>query len=158
MALTLALAKGADVVLLDEPLAELDPLARRAAMRLVMTEVAERSATVVYSTHVLAELEPVCDHVVVLGQGMVLLMGAVEELVCSHSLVSGPAPRLARLAHAVGPRPSSGAGTVLVERPPLALDDHGLVARPPSISEVCLAYLSAPYPGRTPEPLSGARR
>lgn len=107
-------------MLLDEPLAELVPLARRAAMCLVMAEVAERSATVVYSTHVLAELETVCDHVVVLGRGRVLVHGEVEALVGSHSVVTGPALQLARLGQCVGGGPGGGTGTLVLERPPLA--------------------------------------
>lgn len=154
--LTLALGKNAGVVLLDEPLAELVPLARRAAMCLVMAEVAERSATVVYSTHVLAELETVCDHVVVLGRGRVLVHGEVEALVGSHSVVTGPALQLARLGQCVGGGPGGGTGTLVLERPPLALDDHGLVARPPSVSELCLAYLSKERPGH--ESVAGAGR
>ena len=69
VALTLALAKRPELLLLDEPVASLDPLARREFLQTVLEAVAERELTVVLSSHILADLERVCDHLVILAVG-----------------------------------------------------------------------------------------
>ena len=75
VALTLALAKRPELLLLDEPVASLDPLARREFMQTVLEAVAERELTVVLSSHILADLERVCDHLVILVAGRTQLVG-----------------------------------------------------------------------------------
>jgi ABC-2 type transport system ATP-binding protein len=87
LALVLALARRPQVLLLDEPLSEMDPVARETTMRALMVAVAETGLTVVLSSHVLAELEGVCDHLLLLDQGGVRLEGDVEELVEGHRVV-----------------------------------------------------------------------
>jgi ABC-type multidrug transport system, ATPase component len=79
-------------VLLDEPFAGLDPLAGREFLQLLMDGVAETSATVVIASHVIADIERVCDHIVLLTEGGVRLAGNVEELLESHRILMGPAP------------------------------------------------------------------
>jgi len=90
VALALALAKRPRLLLLDEPLASLDPLARREFMQALMGAAAEDGLTVVLSSHVVAELERVCDHLVLLTSGRVRLAGEVDELIASHRLLTGP--------------------------------------------------------------------
>lgn len=80
VALALALGKRPGLLLLDEPLADLDPLAREAVLRALMVEARTQSITVVLSSHVLAELEGVCDHLVLLHKGQILLAGDVGQL------------------------------------------------------------------------------
>ncbi|SER49611.1 ABC-2 type transport system ATP-binding protein [Lentzea albida] len=80
VALALALGKRPRLLLLDEPLADLDPLAREAVLRVLMSEARMQGMTVVLSSHVLAELEGVCDHLVLLHRGRVLLAGDVNRL------------------------------------------------------------------------------
>jgi ABC-2 type transport system ATP-binding protein len=80
VALTLALGKRPSLLLLDEPLADLDPLARETVLRTLVTEARTQGITVLLSSHVLAELEGVCDHLVLLHQGRVLLAGDVARL------------------------------------------------------------------------------
>jgi ABC-2 type transport system ATP-binding protein len=90
VALTLALAKQPDVLLLDEPVASLDPLARREFMQSVMEEVAERGMTVVLSSHIVADLERICDHLVILARSRTQLAGQIDQLLAEHRLLVGP--------------------------------------------------------------------
>ncbi|WP_372457237.1 ABC transporter ATP-binding protein [Streptomyces olivaceus] len=89
VALALALGKRPDLLLLDEPMADLDPVVRQEVMGTLLAETAERGTTLLMSTHVLAELENVCDYLVVLSGGEVRLAGDVEELLSVHTVVTG---------------------------------------------------------------------
>jgi ABC-2 type transport system ATP-binding protein len=94
VALALTLAKKPDMLLLDEPLSNLDPLARREFMQVLMDVVAEEGLTVVLSSHIIADLERTCDYLVILAQGQVQLAGEIEGLLDSHrTLVGGPSDR-----------------------------------------------------------------
>ena len=90
LALTLAIAKRPDLLLLDEPVASLDPLARREFLQVLMEVVAEHGVTVVLSSHLVADLERVCDHLVILVASQVQLAGDVTELLAQHRRISGP--------------------------------------------------------------------
>lgn len=90
LALTLAVAKRPDLLLLDEPVASLDPLARREFLQDLMEAVAEQEVSVVLSSHLISDLERVCDYLIVLVASRVLVAGPVEELLATHHLVSGP--------------------------------------------------------------------
>jgi ABC-2 type transport system ATP-binding protein len=84
LALTIALARHPDLLVLDEPLAALDPLARHDFMASVAAAVAAEGISVVLSSHVVAELEQVADYLIVLGHGQVLVTGDVADLVATH--------------------------------------------------------------------------
>jgi ABC-2 type transport system ATP-binding protein len=84
LALTLAIAKQPELLLLDEPVAALDPLARRAFLQSLMEFVAEEGASVVLSSHLVADLERVCDHLIVLAGGRVQTDGEIDELLARH--------------------------------------------------------------------------
>ena len=90
VALTLAIAKRPELLLLDEPVAALDPLARREFLQGLMEVVAEHGVTVVLSSHLVADLERVCDYLVVLVRSQVQLSGDVGTLLASHHRLSGP--------------------------------------------------------------------
>ncbi|MDZ5445240.1 ABC transporter ATP-binding protein [Micromonospora sp. 4G57] len=90
VALALALAKRPRLLLLDEPVASLDPLARREFLQSLMGSVAESETTVLLSSHLLADLERVCDYLIVLNAAQVQLAGAVDDLVASHRQLVGP--------------------------------------------------------------------
>jgi len=90
LALTLAVAKRPEVLLLDEPVAALDPLARREFLQGLMQIVADQKASVVLSSHLVSDLERVCDYLVVLVDSRVRLAGDIDELVASHYRLSGP--------------------------------------------------------------------
>jgi ABC-2 type transport system ATP-binding protein len=91
VALTLALAKRPRLLLLDEPVASLDPLARREFLQALMGGVADEGTTVLLSSHLLGDLERVCDHLIVLNSGRVQVLGGVEQLVADHRLLIGAA-------------------------------------------------------------------
>jgi ABC-2 type transport system ATP-binding protein len=90
LALTLALSRRPRLLVLDEPMASLDPLARHDFMASVLAATAEDGVSVVLSSHVLAELERVADYLVILTRGRVQVVGEVDDLLASHLLASGP--------------------------------------------------------------------
>ena len=108
LALAVALGKRPALLLLDEPFARLDPLAAREFLQLLMDGVSELEATVVIASHVIADIERVSDHIVLLGDGHVRLEGSAEELIASHRLLTGAARPLGRIP---GCRRSSASGT-----------------------------------------------
>jgi ABC-2 type transport system ATP-binding protein len=85
LALTIALARRPDLLVLDEPLAALDPLARHDFMESVMETAAADGISVVLSSHVVAELERMASYLIVLSSGQVTVTGTVDELVAAHS-------------------------------------------------------------------------
>jgi ABC-2 type transport system ATP-binding protein len=89
LALTLAIAKRPELLVLDEPVASLDPLARREFLQDLMTIVAEHGVSVVLSSHLTADLERVCDYIVVLVASQVQVAGDVNDLLGSHHRLSG---------------------------------------------------------------------
>jgi ABC-2 type transport system ATP-binding protein len=90
LALTLAVAKRPELLILDEPVASLDPLARREFLQDLMESVAEQDLSVVLSSHLVADLERACDYLIVLVRSRVLVAGPVDELLATHHLLSGP--------------------------------------------------------------------
>jgi ABC-2 type transport system ATP-binding protein len=90
VALTLALAKEPQLLVLDEPVASLDPLARREFLNAVLEAAAEGGVSVILSSHIVAELERVCDYLVTLIDGRPQLVGSISEIVASHRLLIGP--------------------------------------------------------------------
>jgi ABC-2 type transport system ATP-binding protein len=89
LALTLALGKRPELLILDEPVASLDPLARREFLQDLMETVAEQQVSVVLSSHLISDLERVCDYLIVLADSRVRVAGLVDELLASHHLLSG---------------------------------------------------------------------
>jgi len=147
VALALALAKRPELLLLDEPLASLDPLARRQFLQELMDAVAGDGLAVVLSSHLVAELERVCDHLVLLDGGRVRLAGDIEGVVAEHRLLVGPreAARPAGV-HVVAAEQAQRQTTLWVrgEPPDLAA---GWGVSPLSLEDVVLAYLAGPAPG-----------
>ncbi len=90
LALTLAVAKRPELLILDEPVASLDPLARREFLQDLMEAVAEQELSVVLSSHLVADLERVCDYLVVLVGSQVRIAGPVDELLAAHHVLVGP--------------------------------------------------------------------
>ncbi len=90
LALTLAIAKRPELLILDEPIASLDPLARREFLQILMESTAEHELSVVMSSHLVADLERVCDYLIVLVDSRVRVDGDVDGLLASHHLVTGP--------------------------------------------------------------------
>jgi ABC-2 type transport system ATP-binding protein len=105
LALTVALARRPDLLVLDEPLAMLDPVARDDFMASVQKAVAETDISVVLSSHVLAELERMADYLIVLSRGQVQVAGEVGDLLAGHRMLTGPAAESGELT---GPAAESG--------------------------------------------------
>jgi ABC-2 type transport system ATP-binding protein len=90
LALTLAIAKRPRLLILDEPVASLDPLARREFLQDLMEAVAEHEVSVILSSHLVSDLERVCDYLVVLAASRVQIAGDVDALIASHHRLIGP--------------------------------------------------------------------
>ena len=91
VAIAMALGRLPRLLLLDEPLSDLDPLARDEKLRIIMTEVADRGTTVVMSSHLLSDLREVCDHLLLITDGRVQASGDIEEVLAQHRILIGPA-------------------------------------------------------------------
>jgi ABC-2 type transport system ATP-binding protein len=90
LALTLGIAKRPELLILDEPVAALDPLARREFLQDLMAAVAEHELSVVLSSHLVSDLERVCDHLVVLVGSRVQVAGDIDALLATHHRLTGP--------------------------------------------------------------------
>ncbi|WP_298335181.1 ABC transporter ATP-binding protein [Ferrimicrobium sp.] len=90
LALTLAVAKRPELLVLDEPVANLDPLARREFLQGLMEVVADNGTSVILSSHLVADLERVCDYLVVLVDSRVQVAGDIDELLNTHFRLTGP--------------------------------------------------------------------
>jgi ABC-2 type transport system ATP-binding protein len=149
LALTLGLARHPRLLVLDEPTAPLDPVARHDFMATVLTSMADDGVSVVLSSHMLAELERVTDYLVLIGQGHVRLNDEVDDLLATHRLVSAATPdRLSGLDGEVIESSTMGAQTHQLIRlaspdAPLPLDCE---ARPVGLEELALAYLRESAP------------
>ncbi|MFF8371441.1 ABC transporter ATP-binding protein [Streptomyces lydicus] len=149
VAFALAFGKRPELLLLDEPMSDLDPLARHELSGLLMAEAAEHGTTVLMSSHMLSEMEDMCDYLVVLAEGRLRMAGQTEELVPAHMLVTGVAggdsgvpDELLRQHTVVESRVSGRQFSALVRpRGPLSDSWEALV---PSMEEVLLACLRSP--------------
>jgi len=155
LALTVALARRPDLLVLDEPLAMLDPLARHDFMASVMAAVGDDGVSVVLSSHVLAELERVASYLIVLSHGQIQVAGEVDDLLAGHRVLTGPAAETdqqARRMRVVQSRRDGEQSHLLVKtEAPADPVPPGWAAQDVSLEELVLAYLregaSAP-PGR----------
>jgi ABC-2 type transport system ATP-binding protein len=156
LALTLALARRPRLLILDEPMAMLDPLARHDFMATVMAAVAEDGVSVVLSSHVLTELERVADYLVLISRGRVHVAGEVDSLLAGHSLLTGPAADArGYAAHLDVVHASHGqAEAHLLVRLNAATDSlpPEWQAHSVSLEELTLAYLRAPDAMALPGP------
>src|SRR6202035_3495389 len=98
LALTLALARRPRLLVLDEPMAMLDPLARHDFMAAVLTAAGEDGVSVLLSSHLLGELERVADYLVLMSRGRVQVAGEVDDLLASHRILTGPAAEASKCA------------------------------------------------------------
>ncbi|HEY7348618.1 MAG TPA: ABC transporter ATP-binding protein [Ktedonobacterales bacterium] len=161
VALVLALAKRPDLLLLDEPLASLDPLARREFLRTLMEAVAESGLTVLLSSHIIGDLERVCDYLVILSASQVQLAGDIEEMVKGHKRLVGPRQEVEALAsvHTIIEASHTERQTTLLVRTNGPVFGPTWEAQPVSLEDIVLAYLSQQAAPRQPAaPAARARR
>ncbi|MFJ9932837.1 ATP-binding cassette domain-containing protein [Streptomyces virginiae] len=145
VALALALGKRPRLLLLDEPMADLDPLARHRLMGALMADTAENGTSVVMSSHIVAELEGACDHLLLVDGGRVRLSGPVDDVVAAHRLISGPATASADLApHTVVESRTTGRLLTALARPHGPLDTDTWQTAHPTLEELLLAHLRSP--------------
>jgi ABC-2 type transport system ATP-binding protein len=150
LALTIALAKRPRLLILDEPLARIDPLARHEFMSVLMAAVAEDGLSVIFSSHVVAELERVADYLIVLNGGRLQVSGEVDELLAGHQVLTGPAEAAAQLASVR--MTVAGAQAHLLCRTAGEPVPPGFDAHPVRLEELVLAYLRDPSVGALPGP------
>ena len=146
LALTLAVAKRPELLLLDEPVASLDPLARREFLQGLMETVAGQETSVVLSSHLISDIERVCDHLIVLTASRVRLAGETEALLASHHRLSGPYrdPRTLPASWDVIEESHTGKQSTLLVRTQDPVLDPAWTARPVSLEDLVLAYMSQP--------------
>jgi ABC-2 type transport system ATP-binding protein len=154
VALCLALAKRPKLLLLDEPVSSLDPLARREFLQELMTAVTDSGCTVVLSSHVLADVERVCDHLVILARGRVQVASGIEELVRGHRILVGPRrERDDRVEGAdVVQVTRADRQTTLIVRTNGRILDPAWEQHDIGLEEVVLAYLRNSSAGALPQP------
>jgi ABC-2 type transport system ATP-binding protein len=153
VALTIALARRPELLLLDEPLAHLDPLARHEFLAALMETVAEDGTSVLFSSHVVAELERIGDYLVVLARGQVQVAGDVETLLAGHQILTGPAADAGTQLDVVHARLGSAQAHLVVRRSGAATrPPAGWQAQPVTLEELMLAYLREPGASALPGP------
>ena len=141
VALTLVLAKKPELFLLDEPTANLDPLARREFLSSVFEACSQTGATVLYSSHAVAELERICDYLIVLRAGYLRLAGDIDELRQQHRVICGPDGWPGGGGwQVISQRSTAGRTTALVRRG-AHLAGPGLQDAAPTFDELVLGYL-----------------
>jgi ABC-2 type transport system ATP-binding protein len=157
LALTLALARRPRLLVLDEPVAMLDPIARHDFMATVLTAAADDGVSVLLSSHVLAELERVADYLILLSRGRVQVAGDVDDLLASHRMLTGPSAEADRYAErpVVHVSRAEAQAHLLIRA---TADDPvppGWEAHPVGLQELALAYLREPSAAALPGPARG---
>ena len=156
LALTLALARRPRLLVLDEPMAMLDPLARHDFMATAMAAVADHGVSVLLSSHVLAELERVAAYLILMSRGRVQVAGDVDDLLAGHRVLTGPAAEAGRYAEqlSVVHATRGQAQAHLLVRTSGTTDPvpQGWDAHPVSLEELTLAYLREPGAAALPGP------
>jgi ABC-2 type transport system ATP-binding protein len=163
VSLAMALAKRAPLLALDEPVSSLDPIARLDFMREVMAAAAGTGVTVVIASHVVSELERLCDWLIVLTGGRVQLAGPVDDLLAAHRLLTLPraTPDAEIPGLPIHRTDSDRHSTVLVRTDParLAAQPHpGWGVDPVGFEQLVLAYLQRPAGASTNDPAQASAR
>lgn len=140
--LAIALGTRAPVLLLDEPLASLDPLARREFLHVLVQAVREAGATALLSSHVITDIEQACDRLLVLGAGRKLLDVSIAEARATHRVVEGDGPLDAGRLVGRFPDPDG--------RPLALVEGAEGPGRPATLEEVVLGHLAAARGGAVP--------
>jgi len=154
LALTLAIAKRPDLLILDEPVSSLDPLARREFLQSLMAFIADHGASVILSSHLVSDLERVCDYLIVLVASRVRIAGEVEDLLATHHRVTGARRDLANLPASVEVIEESHTDrqATLIVRSAAPIDDPAWIIEQLTLEDLVLAYMAQAASGanRTP--------
>jgi ABC-2 type transport system ATP-binding protein len=154
LALTLALARRPQLLVLDEPVAMLDPIARHDFMATVLTAATEDGVSVLLSSHVLAELERVADYLILLSLGRVQVAGKVDDLLACHRMLTGPAAEAGRYAErrVVHVRRDEARAHLLVRAGAGDPVPPGWQVHPVGLEELALGYLRETGAAALPDP------
>ncbi|MBB2741234.1 UNVERIFIED_ORG: ABC-2 type transport system ATP-binding protein [Microbispora rosea subsp. rosea] len=150
LALTLGLAKRPELLILDEPVAALDPLARREFLQGLMEAVAEHELSVVLSSHLVSDLERTCDYLIVLVGSRVQLAGQVDDLLATHHRLTGPRrdpDRLPAGQHVVSASHTDRQSTFVIRTEDPIHDPAWTVSRL-TLEDLVLAYMEGPAPAQ----------
>ena len=153
LALALATGKRPELLVLDEPLASLDPLARREFLGSLMEAAAETEVTVLLSSHLVADMERVCDYLIVLSAARVQVIGEVEELLATHKVLTGP--RRDHVAADVISATHTDRQSTLFVRITGPIADPVWSVHDVSLEVLVLAYLAQPTASAFPAPSAG---
>ena len=157
VSLAVALGRHPELLVLDEPVARLDPLARHDFMAILMAAVAEEGISVLFSSHVVSELERVCDYLVVLNHGKVQVAGDVEGLLDSHRIFTGPTAEAAAAAASlavVQAQQGDRLTSLLARTSHELIPPEGWAVGPTNLEELVLAYLRSGAASALPGPRS----
>jgi ABC-2 type transport system ATP-binding protein len=146
LALTLGIAKRPDLLILDEPVASLDPLARREFLQDLMEAVAEQELSVVLSSHLVSDVERSCDYLIVLVDSRVQISGDIETLLATHYRLTGPRRDEVTLPanqHVISASHTDRQSTLLIRTEAPILDPAWTVSQL-ILEDVVLAYMSQP--------------
>ncbi|MGW3409521.1 ABC transporter ATP-binding protein [Streptomyces sp. NPDC000888] len=146
LALTLGIAKRPELLILDEPVAALDPLARREFMQDLMEAVAEHGMSVVLSSHLVSDVERTCDYVIALVDSRVRVAGDIDDLLATHHRLTGPRRDPAHLP--AGQRVISASHTdrqtTLLVRTDTPVHDPSWSVSRIGLEDLVLAYMTRP--------------
>ena len=155
LALTLGIAKRPELLILDEPVASLDPLARREFLQDLMVAVAEQEISVILSSHLVSDVERTCDHLIVLVDSRVQVSGDIETLLATHLRLNGPRRDPGSLPsdqHVITESHTDRQSTFVIRTEAPVLDPAWSVSRL-TLEDVVLAYMTGnPVPVETSRP------
>jgi ABC-2 type transport system ATP-binding protein len=156
LALALTLAKRPKLLLLDEPLAALDPLARQNFLAALAEAAADGGLTIVLSSHLIADTERVCDHMILLAASRVQLCGDTETLLAQHRILTGPRKDTTAIArtHAIVREETTPRQTTLLVRLNGPVLDPAWTIDEPNLEEIVLGYMSADQAARGADPVA----
>ncbi|GAB2646056.1 ABC transporter ATP-binding protein [Kribbella swartbergensis] len=160
LALTLGLAKRPELLILDEPVAALDPLARREFLQDLMEAVADQELSVVLSSHLVSDVERACDYLIVLVDSRVQVSGEIDTLLATHHRLTGPhrdARNLPRDQHVVTESHTDRQSTFLIRTDQPILDPAWSVSQL-TLEDLVLAYLGRTAPAHPERPLLEVQR
>jgi ABC-2 type transport system ATP-binding protein len=142
LALTMAVAKRPELLVLDEPVASLDPLARREFLQSLMAYIAEDSAGVILSSHLVSDLERVCDYLIVLVASKVRVAGEVDDLLASHCRLTGPRDTPLPAGVEVIVDSHTERQSTLIVRSAAPIDEPSFDVEQLTLEDLVLAYMS----------------
>jgi ABC-2 type transport system ATP-binding protein len=157
--LALALGTRARILLLDEPLASLDPLARREFLHVLVDAVRSEGHTALLSSHVITDIEQACDRLIVLGKGHPLLDLSISEALAHHRVIEGPPLAPIPADRLVGAFPSAAGESLTLVRVSAAQPlspQAPHIGRPATLEEVVIGHMAAGRIRRAAAPIEEA--